>query len=260
MREKSEIELKFIGQNEKISKINRYWAKRSIIEIIDEADNLFLGEKYLEVYELLNRLKFGDNVEIHWRLCRALFKMSCNKNYTHEVHREMIIEAYNLIEAAIQIDPNNANIHKWMAIITDTRASLDGTANRIKSYETVKGHLLRASELNPEDVAVLYMLGRWCYQISSISWLQRKISSLLFETCPISSYEEAHGYFAKAEQLQPRFYLPNLYMLGCTNFHLKQMFRAKYYLNIASKLTPRNSDETDCAASACKLGNSIFAL
>ncbi|KAF5290828.1 hypothetical protein FQA39_LY14590 [Lamprigera yunnana] len=251
---------KLYPYSEKVNKSNRYWSRQSVPEIIEDADHLFVCEKYVEVYELLNRLKFSGDAQIHWRLCRALFKMSSNQGFSKDICREMIMEAYDVMKIAVEVDPNNGNVHKWLAIIMDARAGLEGVGARIKSYEAVKEHLLKAVELNPNDVAVYYMLGRWCFQISNISWLQRKISSLLFCSCPTSTYEEAYDYFMRAEELQPKFYLPNLYMLGCTSLHLNQIFRAKYYLSVASELRPRNAYETEFAAAAYRLKKTLVDI
>ncbi|KAF2880564.1 hypothetical protein ILUMI_25602 [Ignelater luminosus] len=245
------------SNNEKVSKLNRYWVRQSVPEVIQDADRLFDEEKYLEVYELLNRLKFDNNVDVQWRICRALFKMSYDKSVSNVVRNGMIQEAYDLISTSVRLDEGNANAHKWMAIVTDMKSGLEATNARVKSYPTVKKHLLKAAELNPQDVSVLYMLGKWCFDMTNFTWFQRKISSILFSNPPTSTYEEAYNYFLQAEEIRPRFYLPNLYMLGCTSLHMQQYFRARYYLNIAAHLPPRSEFERKCAANAKTLSNEL---
>lgn len=89
--------------SEKVSKLNRYWVRQSVPEVIQDADKLFDEEKYLEVYELLNRLKFDNNVDIQWRICRALFKMSCETGVSKVVRSGMIQEAYDLISTTLRL-------------------------------------------------------------------------------------------------------------------------------------------------------------
>lgn len=144
-----------------------------------------------------------------------------------------------------------------MAILTDMKSGLEGTNARVKSYTTVKKHLIKAAELNPQDVSLFYMLGKWCFDMSNFTWYQRKICSILFSNPPTSTYEEAYNYFLQAERIKPRFYLPNLYMLGCTSLYMQQYFRARYYLNIAAYLPPRNEFEKKCAAEAKMLSNEL---
>lgn len=84
-------------------KLGRYWLGRSVEEIITEADELFQDGKYLEVYELLNRLKFCNNVEVQWRIARALFKLSCNYNIRETIRKEIIQEAFEIILATLNV-------------------------------------------------------------------------------------------------------------------------------------------------------------
>ena len=48
----------------------------------------------------------------------------------------------------------------------------------------------RAIQLNPGDSTVRHLLGRWCYAICDVSWVQRQVASAIFATPPSSSYEE----------------------------------------------------------------------
>ncbi len=66
----------------------------------------------------------------------------------------------------------------------------------------IKRHASRACELNPEDSGTLHLLGRWCYSLASVTWIERKTASALFSTPPSSSYEEALQYFLKASEVR----------------------------------------------------------
>ncbi|KAJ8950608.1 hypothetical protein NQ314_007834, partial [Rhamnusium bicolor] len=142
---------------------------------------------------------------------------------------------------------NSANVHKWMAIIMDTRNGLVSLENRVKYSPIVRDHLIRACELNPQDFTSQYMLGRWCFEMSQLSWIQRVIAKYFIATePPKSSYEEAYRYLSKAEELQPRTFLPNIYLLGKTCIEMGQFYKAKYYLNLAVNLRPRDECERCC--------------
>lgn len=72
-------------------------------DVVVEADKLYEKGAYLEVYEILNRIKYNDNPEVQWRICRALFKMSVDPNFNPEMREEMISEAYILINLALTL-------------------------------------------------------------------------------------------------------------------------------------------------------------
>lgn len=51
----------------------RYWLIENLPDLLEEADKLYYEENYLEVYELLNRLKYQDNVEVGCMIMRYFF-------------------------------------------------------------------------------------------------------------------------------------------------------------------------------------------
>lgn len=102
-----------------------------------------------------------------------------------------------------------------------------GISARICSYEFVLRHLKEAVELNPEDAVSLYMLGKLCYELANLTSFQRFVAKSLYHEAPECKFEEALDYFLRAEETKPRFYLPNLYMLGITCLKLNQLFRAR---------------------------------
>ncbi|XP_044252668.1 regulator of microtubule dynamics protein 1-like [Tribolium madens] len=234
-------------------KVTKYWTGKSVDEIIAEADILFDQGKYLQVYELLNRLKFCNNIEVQWRIGRALFKLSHEHEITEEIRREMIDEAYEIIQSSLTTAENSPKIHKWAAIIIDRKNGMKGLEHRVKNSEIVKNHLIRTCELDPDDVTAQYLLGRWCYEMSNITWFQRIIAKLLYGEAPRSSFEEANKYLSRAEDLHPRFYLQNTYLLGKTCLKLGQYYRAKHYFGVVGNLPVHNEYEKHCATDAKKL-------
>ncbi|KAF2901457.1 hypothetical protein ILUMI_04733 [Ignelater luminosus] len=216
----------------------------------------------MEVYHLLNQLraddaKFYSNPEILWRISRALYVMSQNDLFSKSICEEMIQEAYRLIRFALSVKDDNAEVHKWNAILIDSTAGYLGIYTRIRVIPDVKKHLLHAAELKPSDVTTLYMLGHLCYQLASLTWFQRKLANLLLMSPPCATYEEAYNYFLMVEKLQPRFSISNTFMLGKVSFHMKQCYRAKYYFDIAASLPYRTEQEKKYSQEAKKLSKEL---
>ncbi|KAL1122278.1 hypothetical protein AAG570_003683 [Ranatra chinensis] len=143
----------------------------------------------------------------------------------------------------MSLNENHFANHKWMAIMLDSHSAYQGIKARISLLETIKQHMMRATELNPKDATTLYMLGLWCYQVTDLPWYQRKIAATIFAAPPISSFEEALGYFIKAEEAEPRFYSKNLLMLGKTYLKLNREDRARYYLDLACNYPPTTDED-----------------
>lgn len=138
---------------------------------IAEADELFEEDKYLESYNILinsrvysvlyiNNNNFiliiinsinisysliliqnDDNVEIQWRVCRALYKMSRTDIYAKSTKDEMIQDAYDLICEIEKHNSNNANVQKWMAILLDAKLRVENKFSRIEDNIKIKEHL-----------------------------------------------------------------------------------------------------------------------
>lgn len=100
-----------------------------------------------------------------------------------------------------------------------------------------------AIKINPNDAALLHMLGEWCYQVSEVPWHQRKAAQMLYTSLPNSTYEDALDYFLKAEAAQPRFYSVNLLRLGCCYLKLNKEDQAKYYLKLAASYPAKSNDD-----------------
>ncbi|KRT85026.1 Anaphase-promoting complex subunit 3 protein [Oryctes borbonicus] len=233
------------------TKTDIYWMKMSINDIIEKADKLYEKGNYLEVYEILNRIKYNANSEVQWRICRALFRMSVDPTFNPEMREEMISEAYILINLALTIEKNNPNIYKWLAIVTDAKYGLDGLDAKIKSFELMKSHLEKALELQPDDMATLYILGKWCYEMSKLTWIQRLIAEALYAKPPRATYQEAYDYLVRAAELQNNdYYIPIFYILGKTCLKMRQYFRARYYFHAATTFQPRSEYEALCVKKA----------
>ncbi|KAJ8942050.1 hypothetical protein NQ318_002805 [Aromia moschata] len=115
----------------------------------------------------------------------------------------------------------------------------------------VHDHLLKACQLDPHDFTTHYMLGKWCFEMCDLGWFQRIIAKYVVAAePPASSYEEAYRYLSRAEELQPRTFLPNIYLLARTCIELRQFYKAKYYLNLTVNLPPRDACEKCLVAKA----------
>ncbi|XP_012224273.1 regulator of microtubule dynamics protein 1-like [Linepithema humile] len=223
--------------------------------LVAKADAFFDQGDYKSIYDLLSNYKDSKDVEILWRLSRALYKMS--ETASDIEAKKLIYEGYDLISIALDIQEDHYAVHKWLSIFLNRKTAFEGTKAQIKEIYNVKIHLLRASELNPTDATTLYMLGCWCYEVSDLAWYQRKIASLVFGEPPTSSFEEALIYLENAEKVDPNFYSHNLLMLGKTYLKLNRKEDAIKYLKKAAEFPARNDDDQKAKQEAQKILSKI---
>ncbi|KAJ8735505.1 hypothetical protein PYW07_007125 [Mythimna separata] len=230
--------------------------KAKPLPVLEDADKLFDNGFYEECYNLLLEHQDKGDIEVQWRICRALYNMSKESKYDKQYKNNLVLQAYDIIVKVLnetQDAQNHYAVHKWYALLLDAKSSLDGMKERIKQLENVKKHLDMAVSINPSDATILHMLGEWCYQITEMPWHHRKIAEVLFASPPYSSYEEALDYFLKAETVQPRFYSLNLLRLGDCYLKLKKEDQAKYYLRLAASYPAKSNDDHQANTQAADL-------
>ncbi|KAF7997157.1 hypothetical protein HCN44_005434 [Aphidius gifuensis] len=219
--------------------------------LLAKADALYENSEYQNVYDLLKKYKENKDVEILWRLARTLFNMS--KTASDVEGKKMIYEAYELIDEALKLKDDHWAVHKWFAVVLDKKNNYEGIKARLNSLYTVKTHLMKASELNPNDATTLYMLGNWCYQVADLAWYQRKIANTIFGKVPESTFDDALIYFEKAEIVDPLFYSHNLLSLGKTYLKLGKKTEAIKYLKMTTDYLARNNDDHAAKVEASKI-------
>ncbi|RXN32276.1 regulator of microtubule dynamics 3 [Labeo rohita] len=176
--------------------------------LLTQCDLLHTGDsgKKAEGFQLLmeNRPLYADNVEFMWRLARAYSDMcetadnrEDKKNYAEQGHYEA--------EAALTRNGLSADCHKWFAILARLSSQYESIHGKLKSGRVLKEHLDRALALRDDDPICFYLLGRWCLEVSSLGWLEKKTAATIYETPPTSSLNEALENFLKAEELNPGF-------------------------------------------------------
>ncbi|XP_008560583.1 regulator of microtubule dynamics protein 1 [Microplitis demolitor] len=230
-------------------------SKKSKESLLAKADALYENQEYQKVYDILNNYRDSKDVEVLWRLSRTLYYMA--KTASDVEAKKMIYEAYNLVIEASSINDNHWAVHKWIAILIDSKTNYEGMKEKIKTLNIVKDHMLIANKLNPNDATTLHILGHYCYSVADLAWYQKKIASAIFGKVPDSSFEEALTYLEAAEKADPLFYSHNLLLLGKTYLKLSRKDEAIKYLKMTTEYPVRNDDDQKAKQEATKILSSI---
>lgn len=98
-------------------------------------------------------------------------------------------------QRSLQLNDYSANAHKWYAITLGSKGEYVSINEKIKNGFTFKEHVDRAVRLNPKDPSLHYLLGRFCLEVSTLGWVERKVASTLFSAPPTSTPQEALEHF-----------------------------------------------------------------
>ncbi|XP_034524164.1 regulator of microtubule dynamics protein 1 isoform X2 [Ailuropoda melanoleuca] len=169
-------------------------------EILEQADYLYESGETEKLYQLLTQYKESEDAELLWRLARASRDTAQLSGTSEEEKKLLVYEALEYAKRALEKNESSFAAHKWYAICMSDVGDYEGIKAKIANAYIIKEHFEKAIELNPKDATSIHLMGIWCYTFAEMPWYQRRIAKMLFATPPSSTYEEALGYFHRAEQ------------------------------------------------------------
>ncbi|CAG2112612.1 unnamed protein product [Medioppia subpectinata] len=142
-----------------------------------------------------------------WRTAKVthLYGILAQKESNKELMKSLAFETLDYAKKAIELDANNPECHKWYAIAIGSLSDFITTKEKIANGNQFKKHLDIALGLKPKDPSLHHMLGRFCYEVSHLSWVERKVASALFSKVPESSFDDSLSHFRKAYDLRPEW-------------------------------------------------------
>ncbi|XP_074642177.1 regulator of microtubule dynamics protein 1-like [Tubulanus polymorphus] len=198
-------------------------------------------------YKLLRNRKslLSSDTDFLWRYAKATFMMSTieGDGGDEEKKKELVFESKDLAYTALSINENDSNIQKWCAITLGSANDYLSTQEKIANGFKFKQHIEKAISINSKDPSSHYLLGRWCYGVYMLSWLERKVASTLFANPPTSTVEEALEHFLEADKLNPGKWKENLLYVAKCYIEKRDYASAAKYLQKASNLPALTADD-----------------
>ncbi|KAB0344316.1 hypothetical protein FD754_021242 [Muntiacus muntjak] len=213
--------------------------QEDVLPLLQQADELHQGSEQgkREGFQLLlnNKLAHGSRQDFLWRLARAYSDM-CELAEEASEKRSYALSGKAAAEVALEKGNENAECHQWYAVLCGQLAEHEGIQRRIQSGFSFKEHVDKAIALKPENPMAHFLLGRWCYQVSHLSWLEKKTATALSESPLGATVQDALSSFLKAEELQPGFSKAGrIYICKCYK-ELGKNPEAKQWMKLALEL------------------------
>ncbi|XP_075568020.1 regulator of microtubule dynamics protein 3 [Pelecanus crispus] len=215
-------------------------------QLLQQADRLHNGDEQekREGFQLLlnNKLAYADQKDFLWRLARAHSDM-CEITDDTDEKRSYASDGKEELEIALQKWDQSAECHQWYAILCGQLSEHESIQKRIQTGYVFKEHIDKAIELKPEDPKSYYLLGRWCYQVSHLGWLEKKTAAALFEAPPTATVQDALQNFLRVEELSPGFSKAGrVYIAKCYR-DLGNNSAAVLWMNLASELPVHTKED-----------------
>ncbi|KAG7462726.1 hypothetical protein MATL_G00187810 [Megalops atlanticus] len=214
-------------------------AKDDLTILLERADSLHDGsesEKKKGLTVLLEmKEEFGQKTPFLWRLMRAYADAHDMASAVEE--KKSYAAAGKMVgEEAITLNPMCADSHQWYAIMCGLMSEYESVQNKIKNGYLFKDHLDKAIELKPQDPLSYYLLGRWCYAVAQLSWIERRVAATLFGEPPSASVQDALKNFLKVEEIRPKYSKFNYVFLAKCYKDLGQRAQAMKMCDAASSM------------------------
>ncbi|XP_069810796.1 regulator of microtubule dynamics protein 2-like [Dendropsophus ebraccatus] len=218
---------------------------RSLLQQADTSHNGSESDKQDAFRMLLNtQEKYGNKVEFLWRLARAYSDMFYLTDDVEE-KKSYAADGKSVAGKAVELDDRSACSHRWYAIMCGYMSEFETVQNKIKNGYLFKEHLDKAINLHPEDPLQYYLLGRWCYAVSQLSWIERKVAATLFGNPPTATVQEALENFLRAEEIHPGYSKYNYVFLAKCYKDLGQKPLAQKYCDEASAIPSVTKEDID---------------
>ncbi len=194
--------------------------------------------------EVLNEAEeqVGQNAEVLWRIARAYYDKG-----TLAPDREkeaLYVESEGYARRAVRADSVNADAHVWVAIAVGKVALQRGGKEKVELSREVKEEAEKAISLDPEHDTAYHVLGRWHYEVTTLSWVLKAVAKVVYGGLPDASIDESIRLLQRATDLAPEHINHHL-QLAKSYLENNQDTEARQELQLAIQLPPKEIDDPE---------------
>jgi tetratricopeptide (TPR) repeat protein len=171
-------------------------------------------------------------------LCSRIGKRQANKATMNDYYKGAVIYA----ETALKVSPNSSDANCVMAIAQGRIALSKSGKEKIAASKDIKRYAELAIQNDNANFKAWHVLGRWHYEVSNLSALERAAAKIFFGGVPAASLREAIKAFEKAKVFDPQFVL-NYFELARAYKRNDEKQKAIATLNTMLTLTSRTEDD-----------------
>ena len=197
-------------------------AGQDLKDIDIKLTNLEFDKAQSSLEQLYN--KYPENTDV-------LLRLSITHHYLSEsalkksLDKKNALKAFEYIEKAFNIEPDNPDILKWYVITLGKTVEEDTIRNQIEQSKNIKNIALKVIDLLPDDEFCYSIMGQWHYKLADLGRASRRVASILFSEPPKGSFEEAQYFFEKSLERNSD-YIGTYYWLGKTYLKLNNEQKA----------------------------------
>ncbi len=154
---------------------------------------------------------------------------------------------------ALSSDMVNPDAYYAMAMCSGKLTDVETENKKIVAFvKDVKTFADKALQLNANHAKANYILGKWHYEMVTLSGIKKIAVKLLYGGLPDGDIDKAIAYMEKCKLLEP-YFIPNYLDLGKAYQENNQPAKAIEVLERLVKLPTRSTEDIDLKAEGAKL-------
>ena len=146
-------------------------------------------------------------------------------------------------EVALKVNAQSPEANFVMAVAMGRMAMIANGKDKVQYVNEIKRYAENALKYDPNSFKAYHVLGKWNYEVSNLSAVERGLAKLLFGGIPRATLQDAIRYYEKSKSLEANFAL-NYLELAKAYHRNKQDDKAKELLKKLESLPNKIEDDT----------------
>lgn len=233
-------------------------SSQDINVLLKEASNLERVQKDNEALEKYKLVLSQDPAHLKALVRSAELSASLGSKQNDKNNKRLFYEtALAYAKRAWQADSNHADAAYAMAMASGKMTDVETENKLIVAYvKDIKLYADKALAINTEHAKANYTLGKWHYEMVTLSGLKKAAVKLFYGGLPSGDLEKAILYMEKCKTLEPYFAL-NYLDLAKAYKESRQPAKAIEVLTKLVKLPIRTGDDAAIKAEGAKMLEAI---
>lgn len=192
-----------------------------------------------------------NNYYAHWKASELCSRVG--KRQSGREQQEAFYNAAKVYAAkAIKINARGADGYYAMALALGRLGLLQSGSERFHSVKEIKDNADKALKLNPKHARAWHVLGKWNYEVSNLSFIEKAGLKIIYGELPPASLARSIYAYEKAKLLEPDFALNYLALAKAYNRN-NQTDKAMELLKKLPLLPNKTADDVRIKEEGAKL-------
>lgn len=222
--------------------------------LMKEADNFEKQQKETEAIEKYKQILLQQPLYLKALVKVAELNVIIANKLTGKSTRRLYLEtSLAYANRAILVDSNNADANYAISMISGKMSDIETENKQIVAYlKDVKRYADKALSINPNHAKANYSLGKWHYEMVTLSGIKKIAIKLFYGGLPDGDIDKAIQYMEKCKSLDP-YFVTNYLGLALAYKENRKPAQAIDVLNKLIKLPTRTSDDIATKAEGARL-------